>query len=195
MPCQPPDSAGTTTLCDRLEKECGQDITAATERVPVYLNSGLWKLAIASAKYVHELYPDHDFPLAFGLFEDGDRHEALVHFLHAAIKYPRAARMLTGVRRGGRPKSNHEVEDHNTGVTWLRDLEPYLRRWSSEAKAFFRSIVQSPDVVALIDEAKEARKTWLEGKSPERSWFERMQEMESLEFARQQAERLGALVD
>lgn len=46
------DYPGAQVLCDRLEKECFQDITAATMRIPIYLNSQRWEEAKAAASYV-----------------------------------------------------------------------------------------------------------------------------------------------
>lgn len=130
-------------LCDRLDEECAQDISAACQRIAPYLNTGQWALASASARFVHKLYPDYCFPLAFALFEEGERREATVYFLHAALRFPRAARMLTGVRRAGQPKTSEDIDDHNTGVHWQRDLAPYLGGWQRRTKPFFSGLVQA----------------------------------------------------
>lgn len=179
-------------ICDRLEEECGQDISAALERVPILINSGQWKSAIAAARLVHHLYPDQNFPLAIAYFEAGDRHEALVHFLHALIKRPQAAKMLVG-ETGRTPATADAIEDHNTGVHLLRDLEPYLHRWPTKTKRFFKRVLESADVRALADAAQEARMNWRSNRSADRTWYQRMMEMESLEFARAHAADLSLL--
>ena len=56
-------------LCDRIEKECGLDIDAELERVPILVNAHRWPATIASARYVHKLYPSRGFALAFAYFE------------------------------------------------------------------------------------------------------------------------------
>lgn len=181
-------------LCDRLETECHQDITAAVERVPIYLNSGRWQPAIAAARFVHNIYPEQNFPLALGLFEDGQRHEAFVHFLTGALQFPRAARMLTGGRRRAAPQTFDEVRDHNVGVGLRLDLEHFLRTWRPVAKRFFTAILRSAAVNALIEEANEVRARWSAERGRDRSLYDRMMEMQSPEFARRQAATLGAKV-
>jgi tetratricopeptide (TPR) repeat protein len=187
--------AEALVLCERLEKECGQDIAAALERAPIYLNSGLWLLAIASAKHVHRLFPVQNFPLAFGYFEAGDLDEALAHFLAAAITFPRAARILTGVRRTAEVSTAEEAQDHNEGVEMVRDLGAYLTGAGGKARRFFKSIVTSADVLALIEEAQEAGRRWREESDEDRKWFRRMNEMQSLDFARRHARGLRTTGD
>jgi tetratricopeptide (TPR) repeat protein len=177
-------------LCERLEKECGQDLAAALERVPIYLNRGLWQLAIASAKHVHAIYPVQNFPLAFGYFEAGDRDEAVVHLLSAAITFPRAARLLTGVRQKGEICTGEEARDHEEGVDLVRDLGPYLTGAGRKARRFFKSVVMSAKVVNLIEEAQEATRRWRGDKSEDRKWYLRMNEMQGIDFARRQARNL-----
>ncbi len=182
-------------LCDRLERECGQEITAATERIPPLLNSGRWEAAAEAATVVHRIYPQENFCLAFALFELGQRREALVHFLHATIRFPRSARMLTGARKGGPPKTSDDVRDHNAGVGFLRDLDLYLGARSRMTRAFFKRLVVHDEVARLVAQAQEARRRWHEDRSGDRTWFERMNRIESIEFARQEAEGLTGLTD
>jgi tetratricopeptide (TPR) repeat protein len=180
-------------LCDRLEEECGQDIYAALERVPILLNSGRWDAAIAAAKYVHNLYPDQNFALAFAYFEDGNSDEAVVHFMSAAIEKPRAARMLLRVGRCRDPKGPEEIDDHNTGVSLSRDLAPFLRRWRPQAKTFFKRILASKEMRALIERFDEARQGWRTETSADRTWYDRMMEMRTVPFARAEAAKMGWL--
>ena len=181
-------------LCDRLNNECGQDVAAAVERCSILLNSGAWKAAIEAAMYVHHVFPEQNFPLAFALFENGDRREALVHFLLASLKYPRAAKMLLGIHEADQqPETWEEAREHSTGVDLCRELKPFLQRWRMEAQRFFKKIVTNPQVVALIDDAEEARRKWRSNRGEDRSWYDRMTEMESIEFARAQAQNLEIL--
>ncbi len=180
-------------LCDRLEEECGQHVYAALERVPILLNSGRWEAAIAAAKSVQNLYSDQNFALAFAYFEDGDRDEARVHFMSAAIERPRTARMLLNVGRWREPVGAHEIEDHNTGVHLSRDLAPFLRRWRPQAKAFFKKTLASKEMHALIERFEEAQQRWRTDRSDDRAWYDRMMEMRTVAFARAEAAKMGWL--
>jgi len=171
------------SLCDRLEKECHQDITAADERVSVYLNAGLWEQAEQAARYVHKIYPAQNIPLALALFELGDKQNAIVHFLNGALRFPTAAQMVCGMRTS-EPKHAHEARDHNQGVGLLRDLVGYLDKRSRASKTFFRALLNHPTVNALIEESVQVRLNWSQDRSGNRKWFERMTELESFGFAR-----------
>jgi len=70
------DQGKALTFCDRLEKECGQDITAADVRIPILLNAGLWEPAAQAARYVHRIYPATNLPLALALYEMGEKRRA-----------------------------------------------------------------------------------------------------------------------
>jgi len=181
------DQGKALSYCDRLEKECAQDITAATERGPVYLNAGLWEPAVKAARYIVNLYPQESFTLGFALYETGEHDEATVYLLHGAMKYPRTARMLTGTKMRTKPASYDEAEDHNTGVDLLRDISQYLGARARGGKAFLKKLVEREQVVALIDEAETVRMRWSEERGTDRKWFDRMTEMGKIEFAREQA--------
>lgn len=177
-------------FCDRLENECHQDVDGALGRVPIYLNTGLWNEAARAARYVHKIFPKQNIPLAFALHEMGRGHKALVHFLTGAIQFPRTARMLCGLPRGSAPKSSREVDDHNAGVTHVRELHAYLRDRKNRAPLFFKGILKDARVIACIDEAAEVRRRWEADRSGDRKWFDRMKEMHSAQFAEEQAEGL-----
>ena len=177
------DFTAALRYCEKMDKECHQDITAATERIPIYLNSGAFHMAVDSAMYVHRIYPQENLPLAFALYEIDAEHEALVHFLAGSIRFPRSARMLCGYSRTSDPQSFEEVEDHNNGVHFLRNLTHYLSNRTGRKQRFFKGILRNVAVSGLINEAVNVRHKWRENRSADRTWFDRMHEMESLEFA------------
>ncbi|MCP4604140.1 MAG: tetratricopeptide repeat protein [Proteobacteria bacterium] len=178
------------TYCVKLDKECHQDVTAAMERIPIYMNSGAFHHAVDSAKFVHMIYPHENLPLAFALHEIGDEYEARVHFLAGAIRFPRSARMLCGYSRTTDPKAYEEVEDHNSGVHSLRDLTHYLSSRTGRTTRFFKETLRHRAVSRMVDEAKDVRHKWRENRSADRTWFDRMTEMESFEFAESKAREI-----
>jgi len=182
-------------LCDQLEAECGDDLTASAYRADILLNLGRYEEARQQALRVVELWPDLAFPAAFASYELGDRPAALHWFLFGALGQPRSARML--VRRGarGRPQTHDEVRDHSAGVAALQNMAGHLARQSKAARAFFQRILGDPRVMALSAElealsAREAR----ERRAGQREAFDRIRLMRSTEFAAEQAAGLAHLV-
>jgi hypothetical protein len=182
-------------MCDRLEKECADDITALWHRATVYLNTGKWREAAECAQRLTGLYPDASLMAAFALFELGRGEEALGPLLHGALNRPRAARMLLGERTPP-PKSHDEAQDHNAGVSLLRALHAYLGRRSRASKRFFAAVVRDPRVVKLLDEiAAVVRRRNEQHPTGEREAFDRMMLMFSREFANAEAGKLLDLVN
>jgi tetratricopeptide (TPR) repeat protein len=181
-------------LCDRLVDECGDDFTAVSYRADIFLNAGKWQPAAEAAHKVGgEMNASEGFVEAFALFELGQIGDALAAFLGAALHYPRAARMLVGLRTPA-PKSSEEARDHNTGVGKLRSLHAYLKTQSRRPRKFFSSVVRDPRVVQLLDESIAAVRRWHEDRSGDRSAFDRMKLIQSREFARSEANKLRDLV-
>jgi len=190
-------------LCDRLDKRCGLDMDAALGRIPVHLNRGAsgepgaYAEAAAAARYVHRLHEVQNLPLALALFELGELGEARAHLVAAAIRYPRATRRLAGIRGGrvgGRPASKEEARDYNAGVDFIRDLEPYLRARGRAARRFLSSVVKEDRVAELMAEAEDVRRKWSADRSGDRTWFDRKQELESMELAEATAAALWSEV-
>ena len=177
-------------LCDRLDDECGDEITAAWHRAVIYLNTGKWQRAAEAAQRLTGLYPEANLIVAFALYELGRIDQVLSAFLHGALNHPRAARMLLG-ERAPAPKSSDETRDHNTGVSLRRALHAYLDGQSRASKRFFRGLVRDPRVVGLLKEivAVVQRRT-AQHPTGEREAFDRMMLMHSPEFARLQAHKL-----
>ena len=134
------------------------------------------------------------FVEAFALFALGRIEEVLPAFLRAALRHPRAARMLVGERTFA-PDSSVEAEDHNLGVSLRRSLRGYLEKQPLPAKRFFRSLIRDPRVMKLLDEAIAVVRRWREERHKgDRSAFDRMTRMHSRSFAEGEARKLHDLL-
>jgi len=178
--------------CDRLEHECGDSSAANAHRSAVALNVGHWEVASRAARYNSRSDPSESLVLALAQLELGQRGEALVSFLHGALNHPRAARMLLG-ERTTRPTGSHEARDHNAGVHLLRSLHAYLANPRRASVRFLLGVVRDPRVKALLDEAEATVRRWSEDRSGDRTASDRMNELNSFEFASEQATRLADL--
>ncbi len=181
-------------LCDRLVDECGDDFIAARYRADIFLNTGKWQSAAQAAHGAGGgMSAPEGFVEAFALFELGQTGDVLATFLAAALRYPRAARMLVGLRTP-EPKSSEEARDHNTGVGMLRGLHAYLKTRSRRSRMFFSSVVRDARVVQLLDESVAIVRRWHDDRSSDRAAFDRMKLIHSREFARSEANKLVDLV-
>lgn len=170
-------------VCDRLDDECHDDITAASHRATAYLNTRRWQEALDAATHIHLISPSESIVAAFAAFELSKHDEARALFLHAALNSPRAVGMLMGARFP-RPKSNQEVEDHNDGVTLLRTLNDYLQKRRPAARRFFSGLWKSAKVTKYRMELEEVEQRWHEDrKGQDRSVHDRMMRLRSWEFA------------
>lgn len=183
-------------LCDRQEKECGDLDAATTFRSVVFLNMGRWEEAKDAALCLVKIWPEHSLIAAFAWRELGEVDEALACFLHGALNLPRTARMLMGLGVS-RPTTSAGARDHNIGVSECADLEAFLQLQPRASREFFLTILEDPPVGALLDELADVRQRWQDTRTePEhRVAFDRMHEMESVEFARSQAARLRHALD
>ena len=187
----------TLAICDQLEDECDDAITAAWQRAAVYLNTGQWTRAVAAARRTVGLDAGNSFLAAFALFELGAHEEALELFLHGALNYPRAAQMLTGqtVRRTPAVTSREEADDHNTGVSLTRAPHAFLGGQSRASRRFFRDIVRDARVAKLLDQSAAVVRRWHEQHpTGEREAFDQMQRMRSRQFAKVEAGTLRDLL-
>lgn len=174
-------------LCDRLDDECGDDMTAMSHRAAIYLNTGRWQLAADAATYLHKLWASESLVAAFALYELGRRQDAAAMFLHGALNRPRAAGMLLG-KRARVPKSSDEARDHNAGVGHLRGLHAYLAKRSRRAKKFFRDFARHPRAEALLAEIGEVvARSHARRSTGQREALDRMRLMHTPEFARDEA--------
>ncbi|MDF1556110.1 MAG: hypothetical protein P1P84_23770 [Deferrisomatales bacterium] len=177
-------------VCDRLEAECGDEVTAAAHRASVYLNTGRRQEASEAALSLIGIDPSEGFVAALARFELGQKGDALALFLHGALNHPLAARLLLG-QRTPKPRDREEAQDHNAGVRLLRALHGYLDRHGRACRTFFRRVLRDEHVAALLDEVADAvRKDRAERHLGNREAFDRLREMRSLEFARAEAATL-----
>jgi tetratricopeptide (TPR) repeat protein len=180
-------------VCDRLERECDDGTTADSHRAAIHLNTGLWEAAAETSERLRGLDASESFVSAFARAELEQWREALESFLHAALNHPGTARMLFGTRKM-KPRTSDDVRDHNIGVSLLRSHSGYLgERRSPRSRSFFRSLVRDPRVAKLINEIETVRKRWFEERPADRALYDRMHEMQTLDFARQQARELSDL--
>jgi tetratricopeptide (TPR) repeat protein len=177
--------------CEKLERECGDEITAAWHRAAIYLNTGRWEMAMENSEGLcGGLYPDAGFIAGFAAAERGEHEKALGLFLQGALHYPRAARMLAGIRTK-KPTNHQQTEDHNTGVALRQNLHGFLASHRPASKRFFRQMVRHTTVASLLDEMELLVGRWHDQHSGgERKDFDRMHEMQSADFISAQARRI-----
>ena len=182
-------------FCDRLAQECGDEITAATHKADIFLNTGQWRSALeASRAGGGEVNPSAGFTEGFAQFALGSPEESLPVFLHAALRYPLASRILVGAPSSA-PKTGREAEDHNLGVALRRNLHAYLKKQHRAARAFFLSLVRDPRVNHLLDESLATARRWQAERHPtDRTDFDRLHMLHSRTFARSEAHKLRDLV-
>lgn len=183
-------------FCVRQEKDCGDLDAATTFRSVIFLNMGRWEEAKDAALCLVKIWPEHSLIAAFAWRELGELDEALACFLHGALNLPRTARMLMGLPVS-RPTTSAGARDHNIGVSECADLEAFLLLQPRASRESFLKIIEDPSVVALLDELADVRQRWHDSRTePEhRDAFDRMHEMETVEFARSQTARLRHALD
>lgn len=180
-------------VCDRIESETGDRITANAHRASIALNTGRWMAAAKAAVHGSGLDPTSSLVAALARYEAGQRAEALSSFLHGAINVPRAARILLG-ERTTKPKSSDEARDHNSGVHLWHALHAYRARRPVGMRLFGR-ILKDARVRGLLDESEAVVRRWHEQhRTGNRDAFERMNEMRTPKFAEAQAARLADLL-
>ncbi|MEE4603424.1 MAG: hypothetical protein V2J65_19230 [Desulfobacteraceae bacterium] len=179
------------SFCDRLEKECADEITATSYRADIYLNLNLWQSAVDAAISGHKLFPSESLIAAFACLELGRYEDTLTHFLYGTLNYPRTSRILNG-QQMPKPKSNEEIRDHNTGVNLSRTLHDFKSKQSRKSKEFFQTLLKQPRIISLTQESEDLADKW-QTKNPtsKRSAFKRLQYIRSFEFAQQEAEKLS----
>ncbi len=179
------------SVCHRLESECGKDADVQSDRAAIHLNTGRWAEAAKEAGGLRDVMPSEGFVAALALFELGSHAEATSMFLHAALNYPRAAKILVG-QRTSEPREHQEAEDHNLGVHLVQVLDGYLTEYGTRSCEFFGRILKERSVVALHAELAEADLKWRSDRTgADHTPFERMHEMKSAEFAKAEAAKLA----
>ena len=158
----------------------------------IHLNSGHWDRAAQEALRVNLIWPLDSFVAAFALFETGDRLEALVWFLHAALNFPRSAAVLIRTGTCSEPENRDEAMDQRAGVELGNGMGAFLRRQTPESRDFFNRIMRMPRIEAMLDEIKNVIRRWHhQHRTEHREAFDRMQQMRTPEYAREQARELA----
>jgi tetratricopeptide (TPR) repeat protein len=182
------------TLCTRLAEDCADELTADGFRASILLNTGQWKAAAEAAhRSGGDADPAEGFQEALARFELDELEEALALFLGAALRYPRAARILLGLRML-QPKSADEARDHKVGVSLCRALHAYRKQQSPRSVRFFTGLVKDPRVVRLLDESVSAARAWFGTRDADGAVFNRLSLIRSRAFARCEAQKLRDLL-
>lgn len=181
-------------LCERLTKECGDDISASSFRSSVYLNTKRWHEASEAAMHLHRVAATESFVAAFAFFEMNSKEDALTAFLHGALNHPRMARLLVGIKMPA-PTNGDDVEGHNSGIYLIKQIGNYLKDKNRLSLKFFKRVVMNPKIVGLLDEMAAITKHWENDRSgADRSAYNRMQLMKTPEFAREKAGEFDLLL-
>lgn len=179
------------SYCDILEKECGDETTAACHRASIFLNLGKWELAETNAVKMIDISPLEAIVAAFAQFELGKFQESRSHFLYAAFNSPLAVQILVK-GRAKMPEEFLEVEDYNSGIETRAAIAAYLSQQSTKFRKFFSSILKNPEVAKLTNEASEcaANHSRIKDQDKHRNNFQRWHEIKELKFAQQLADLL-----
>lgn len=178
--------------CEKLERECGDNATAAWYRAAIYLNTGRWEMALESSEsLVRGISPDAGFIAGFAAIELGEREQAIGLSLYGALHRPRGVRMLAGMRTG-KPTTHHEAEDHNASMYLRQSLHGYLANRKATGKRFLRQLAEHPAVISLLNEMGTLAGKWHEQKRRDRrEEFDRLNEMRSAGFIKAQAYQIA----
>ncbi len=181
-------------VCDRLESECGDRITAESHRASVYLNTGRFPEAAGAAIGLRQLDASESLVAALAQVETGQHRAALASLIHGALNSPRAVRMLAGLSTL-RPKTATAARDHNTGVELLHVLHRYLRERRRSGPRFLAQALKAPAVQALLQRKQQLEKLHEDEVAarlpPPSDAFRKAREMETLAFAESVAARIA----
>lgn len=137
------------TVCNKLEKECGDRSSAKAYRATCYLNTGDWEKAATFAKE-----DANGFVGPLALFELGNQQKALSAFLQDAIESPHSARMLLQMPKP-KPTGFMAVEDHNSGIYLKDQLAGYFKIQPLATRRFFKELSKNTifiDILKKVDE-------------------------------------------
>jgi len=88
-PCRKWAFIGPSDWCcsksNRLEKECGDDLSAASYRTSIYMNLGHWRLASDAAVFLHQLFLSKALIAALAFFELGKYDDVLAFLLFGTM--------------------------------------------------------------------------------------------------------------
>lgn len=177
-------------VCDRLEHECRLVEWAHAHRSSAYLNMGNWDDAAKFARMIRDIHPSESLVVAFAEYELRHIEQAVTELLFATMNRPFAVRVVLGLKGRG-PSGAIEAEDHNAGVDLIRGLPTYLPKRGRAARKFLQGVLESEACRAMRDERDKTSRRWMDNRSPDsREAFDRLREMQSIEFARRNAARI-----
>lgn len=175
-------------ICVQLDRECHDEMVAASHLASAHLCLGEWADAREAALRIRQLAPDESLKAAFAAYESGDRAAAAVDFLHATMNAPRVSAAVLG-KKVSRPTRYDEAEDHNAGIDMRLTIGGYLDRQSLPARRFFSDLwEQSADARQELQAVEQRRE--MARMSPDRAAYDRLMEMRSLAFAERLAKKL-----
>jgi tetratricopeptide (TPR) repeat protein len=177
------------TVCDQFEKECGDKTSANAYRATLHLNLGNWDEAIAYTT------SDQDFVKAFALSESGNQKKALECFLLDAVESPHTARMLLHMKKP-KPENSSAVDDHNSGVHLVAQLDGFFRNQSIQSRKFFDTLAKQPALVEMFE--KLDRHTHNHSCGPREKHSENFKEWHAMRekpYVREQAKKLMATIN
>lgn len=180
------------TICDILEGECNDRITADCHRAAIFLNTGKWSLAEDCATRMCSISTMEAAIAAFSQYEQGKELDARTNFLFAAFNNPLGIDILVN-GRSRKPKEYREAQDYNSGVE-LRDvISSYLSSRPKKFKTFFTALLSNPKVQEYRDEALRSGANHFKLKDPSKQSknFERWQELKGADFAARLAKEIS----
>lgn len=177
------------TVCDQLEKECGDKTSANDYRATLHLNLGNWDKAIAYTS------SEQAFVKAFAQFEIGKEQKGLETFLLAAAESPHTARLLLHIKKP-KPENSLAVDDHNSGVHLATQLDGYFRRQSIQSKKFFEALAKQPALIELFEKLDQHTQNHFTGPREKHSEnFKEWHVMREKPYVQQQARKLMAAIN
>ena len=181
-------------ICDKLEDECNDNVTASVHRAAIFLNSKQWQQAEQSALSLITISPIEAAIAAFSQFEQGRLPEARQNFLFAALNNPLGIEMLIK-GKAVNPKNFLQSEDYNGGIELRATLAPYLADRTAKSRAFFADILSHSQVKKLLAEVSRCAISHSELKdtTKHRANFARWHELQSVEFAKILVESMRAV--
>jgi len=145
-------------LCDTLEKECHDDLTADAYRASVYLNTGRYVEAAERALRLVAIWPDDLFVAGFALAECGDPGAAAV-LVRAVLHHPRAAQAVVG---GRVPKATSRDEwlDDEAGRALRENLAGWFGAKRRPGLTLLRAVLEAESTRLALAELRQAEDAW-----------------------------------
>lgn len=145
-------------VCDTLEKECQDDLTADAHRASVYMNTGRYAEAAERALRLVAIWPDNLFVAGFALAEQDDP-RATGLLVQAVLHHPRAALAVTG-GRAPKATTRDEWQDDDAGRALLENLSGWFGAKRRPGLILVRVALKAPPVRLALAELQQAKDAW-----------------------------------